>query len=309
MNQTISILIPVYNSGKYVGKCLESLIKQTYNNIEIITLNDGSTDNSLEILNKYAKKDSRIKVFSKDNEKNISKTRNYLLSLNHNNYFIFVDSDDIVKKNYVKILYENLINNDADLSICGSRLQLFYQPILRNFATKKLIYNNYSNAIEDMILGKNLHFMLWNRIYKTNLAKDLKFDENVLFGEDLIFNVLYTKKCKKIVFTNIPLYHYLMRKNSEMHKKFSYKNITFTQGLQNLIAKEDDYKIKNSLKFWLFLTCCYYIHILNKNKTKNNELIKIYITLAKQNKVEINDYRVRKAYKFLYKIANNLYTS
>jgi hypothetical protein len=98
-----------------------------------------------------------------------------------------------------------------------------------------------------------------------------------------------------------------MRKNSEMHKNFSYKNITFTQGLQNLIEKETDYKIKNSLKFWLFLTCCLYINILNKNKNKNSELIKIYLDIAKQNKVEIKDNRVRKAYKLLYKISNDLY--
>jgi glycosyltransferase involved in cell wall biosynthesis len=182
MDPTISILIPVYNSAKYVEKCLKSLVKQTYKNIEIITLNDGSTDNSLDILNNCAKKDNRIKVFSKINEKNLSKTRNYLLSLNHNDYFIFVDSDDIVNKDYVKTLYENLINNNADLSICGSRLQLFYHPILKNFATKKIIYTNSSNAVEDMILGKDLHFMLWNKIYKTELAKDIKFDEICTFG-------------------------------------------------------------------------------------------------------------------------------
>jgi glycosyltransferase involved in cell wall biosynthesis len=279
----ISVLMPVYNSSKFIEKTLRSLMKQTYTNIEIITLNDGSTDNSLEILNKLANEDNRIKVFSKKNEKSLPKTRNYLLSLNHNEYFVFTDSDDIVDKDYIKVLYENLINYNADLSICGFKWQLQEMPFI-NQPIKILTFTSPEHAIQRMILDKNIHFFLWNRMFKTSIAQGIKFDESYLQGEDLMYTIDYTKKCKKIVYTNELLYHYILRKTSEVHQNFSIKNITFIESLKKQIELEENPVIKDSLKTWMYISCCFYARLLKRQKNYNKEFLELCVNTAKEYK-------------------------
>ena len=117
LNETIDVLIPVYNCEKYLSICLDSLISQTYKNLRIVLVDDGSTDKSIDILNGYAKKHKNIEVYQKQNEASISKTRNFLLKQIKSEYFSFFDSDDYAEPTYFETLYKNIKNYKADVSI------------------------------------------------------------------------------------------------------------------------------------------------------------------------------------------------
>lgn len=117
--ELITLVIPIYNIENYLGRCLDSVINQTYKDLEIILVNDGSTDNSLEICESYAKEDSRIKIINKNNG-GLSSARNVGLDACKGDYVTFIDSDDWVSLDYIEILYKNIIDNNADISIINA---------------------------------------------------------------------------------------------------------------------------------------------------------------------------------------------
>ena len=118
MKELISIIVPIYKVEKYIAKCIESLIEQTYSTYEIILVNDGSTDNSLEICNSFKKRDKRIKVYTKENG-GLSDARNYGLKKAVGSYICFIDSDDWVDNDFIEVLYNLLKKNKCDISICN----------------------------------------------------------------------------------------------------------------------------------------------------------------------------------------------
>lgn len=142
MNELISIIIPVYNVEKYIGKCIDSLIKQKYDNLEIILIDDGSSDNSGEICDKYAKKDKRIKVIHKKNSGQAD-SRNIGISKASGKYIGFVDSDDYIDKDYYNRLYKTLVKNNADVVTCK------YQNVYNDDYRKEEIGNNIRETILD----------------------------------------------------------------------------------------------------------------------------------------------------------------
>ena len=119
MNDLVSIIVPIYNEEKYLGHCLESLLDQSYENLEIICVNDGSTDNSLEILNEYSKRDFRVKLFVQPNQ-GLSISRNNGLSKANGEYVLFVDCDDWIERDTIKLLYENAQMNDSEVVLYNS---------------------------------------------------------------------------------------------------------------------------------------------------------------------------------------------
>ena len=133
----ISIVVAVYNAEKTLKKCVDSLLNQTYNNIEIILVNDCSKDNSLDICNEYSKANDNVKVISNDRNSGVSATRNNGINNSTGEYICFVDSDDYVEKDYVEILLKALINNNLQLSICGCEYHNLIDGITEKFLWKK----------------------------------------------------------------------------------------------------------------------------------------------------------------------------
>lgn len=121
-NELISVIVPIYNTSKYLSKCIDSIINQTYKNLEIILVNDGSTDNSLDICNKYKLIDSRIIIINKDNG-GLSSAKNIGLDNHKGRYIAFIDSDDYVDNNFIGELYNNLISTNSDISLCNYYLK------------------------------------------------------------------------------------------------------------------------------------------------------------------------------------------
>lgn len=212
-NNLVSIIIPVYNTEKYLEHCITSVLNQTYKNIEVILVNDGSTDNSGEICDKYATKDCRIKVIHQKNS-GVSTTRNIGISVAVGQYIQFIDSDDSIDP----IMTENLINavnDNIQLVICGYKsINLDRQNRInaKEYCPNEYIYNKTDFMLHFAdFFNSDLINPPWNKLYSANLIRkyNIHYLENINLGEDLLFNLDYIKICDFIATVNTPLYLHL----------------------------------------------------------------------------------------------------
>lgn len=207
----ISIIVPVYNTEKYLSRCIESILHQTFNNLELILIDDGSTDKSGEICNHYKTIDNRVKVIHKKNE-GVSRARNSGLKCASGQYTTFCDSDDYYSYNWIETLLNAVAEYQAD---CVSAM-------LGQEATECIIEIKQDSDLTDYVARRLLQtdgWAVWNRLYKTNIIKEHNVQFCVDcedFGEDLSFNLSYCLYCKKIVVLNSEGYHHTIRDGSIM---------------------------------------------------------------------------------------------
>ena len=211
-----SIIVPIYNTEKYLKRCIKSILKQPFKDFELILIDDGSTDDSYLICQNYAKDDSRIKAVHKENG-GVSSARNKGLEYAKGTYLWFVDSDDYIKPNALMDLSLKVLNEKSDLLIFNTTIEENHK--INNFDTFfELYYFKY-------ILG----FEPWNKLYLREIIEqnNLKFDEQETIGEDLLFNAGYYKclKYKYITFVSKEYYVYDNRVGSAMNSKFSTRHI------------------------------------------------------------------------------------
>lgn len=218
----VSIIVPVYNVEKYLRKCIDSLINQTLNDIEIICINDGSTDKSLKILKEYKNRDSRIILLNQENSGQ-SVTRNRGIEIAKGEYLGFVDPDDWIDLDYYEKLYNAASTNDTDIAVGG---------IIRVTGIKKKKFLNFEK--ETLTDNTKLKFELcdvpeksyiWNKIYKTQKLKEinLKFEEGRIF-EDCIFTPQALFFLGKMVTVPNTYYYYLRRNNSTVKQRSQKAN-------------------------------------------------------------------------------------
>ena len=207
----ISIVIPVYKVEKYLEKCIESVLKQTYTNLQIILVDDGSTDNCGKICDEYAKKDSRIEVIHKANG-GLSDARNVGISKAKGRYIGFVDSDDYIKENMYEILLNLIKEYNADASICNLYDVIEGKEYIRN---KNNGIQEYSrlDILKEVLLDKNIQSYAWNKLYKKELFDEVKYPIGKKY-EDIGTTFYIFEKCNKIVVTSEPEYYYLKRSDS-----------------------------------------------------------------------------------------------
>lgn len=188
----ISIIVPVYKVELYLHECIDSLICQTFTDIEIILVDDGSPDNCGKICDEYAKKDNRIKVIHKQNA-GLSSARNSGLEIANGKYICFIDSDDYVSDDFCQILYELLDGTSYDYSVCGvNRFQDGDKPS-RNLSNKIHTYTN--DAYLGLQLNKKREFGVWNKLYKREIFEQLRFKDGKLH-EDVFFSGDLAKNCR-----------------------------------------------------------------------------------------------------------------
>lgn len=259
----ISVLIPAYNCEKYVKKCLTSVVNQTYKNLEIIVVDDGSKDNTYSIVEEFAKQDERIKLLQKENEKSVALTRNFLLRHKTGEYFCFVDSDDIISKDYVYTLYNNLIKFDADLSVCSFSIKLNKLPAFFKNKKKTILYQG-EDIPSVIVLANKPHFQLWNKLFLSTLADGIEFENGLNYGEDFVYCYKYAKKCKSVVYSKAKLYKYYIHKGSTMNQKALDSKYKFLTALTNLLENENNKKNQEVLKAWIAFTSTYLVYDFKK---------------------------------------------
>lgn len=214
----ISIIIPIYNVEKYLNKCIDSVINQTYKNLEIILVNDGSTDNCGNICDQYKKIDKRIKVIHKKNG-GVSSARNVALSNIKGEYIYFIDSDDYIEKDTIELLFNNIIEFDSDIACCNYYKEYDNEKKDIIISNLKQIMNR-EEFLNSILNDNSISGYLWNKLYKRELFdKNIRFDESIKIMEDLIVNLNITKNISKISYVDKPLYHYVQRSNSALNSK------------------------------------------------------------------------------------------
>lgn len=214
-NYKLSIIVAVYNLEKYLPRCLDALVKQTLQEIEIICVDDGSTDSAPQIVDEYAHKyPNKVKVFHKSNGGEFT-TRNYGLEKATGEYVTFVDTDDYVEKTWAEKLYNIAKENDADMAVCGfERIDLNTNKVVSQNMTNFTRGNKIISGKDDFVLFINP--APWNKIYKREKVKNLRFLPFRGFNDAMFLASSYTKM-KKIAFEPEVLYHYYLRYDSQIH--------------------------------------------------------------------------------------------
>ncbi len=295
----ISVLVPMYNVERYIERTVRSILRQTYRNFHLVLLDDGSTDGTYNVAARLAASDERIHLFRKENEKNISKTRNALLSFAKGKYAVFVDSDDVLFPRYLEKLHAALVESDADLSMCEFLVQKHpFSPIAPVKSRRCVVEGD--DIFPTLVL--NARFMLWNKMYKTDLLCRVRFDESVRTGEDFLFCLQYLKECRKIVLINDPLYHYLLRGGSEIHQKFSEREMTFVRALENYAEREEHPAARDAIRAWLSFSCGMYAAIAPRRKYKK-EIAEMRAVARQYEKYMLKEKHTKYIFKFLLKIS------
>lgn len=216
-NSKISIIVPVYNILPYIEKCLNSLINQTYENIEIIIVDDGSNDGSEKICDKFAKNYKKINVFHKANG-GLSSARNYGLNFATGDYIGFVDGDDYIELNMFERLINNLTQTNADISICSFFME--NEDGSKHCNCENLETKTFSNIEALELLSserQDRYVVAWNKLYKKELFQDIEFPIGKIHEDQAIIHHLFFK-AKKISTISQKLYHYVVHKNSLSHQ-------------------------------------------------------------------------------------------
>lgn len=234
-NPTISIIVPVYNVEKYLDRCIQSILNQTFKDFELILVDDGSTDNSGFICEKYKEMDNRIVVIHKENG-GLSSARNTGLDIAIGKYIGFVDSDDYINENMYEILYNEAIKNNSDVvvsdfeKVCENKEHI-------NYKLDKYEIENYNNieALNQLFESKNVIFIVaWNKLYKRQIFNNLRYEEGKIYEDEFIIHkILYESKIT--TFIDLKLYYYVQRENSITQSKFSVKNLMAIEAMEDRI--------------------------------------------------------------------------
>ena len=220
----VSIIVPAYNVEHYIKKCMQSLLKQTYQNIEIILVDDGSTDKTLEICSKYSEKDARVRVYHQKNSGQ-AVARNFAFSVAQGEYIIYVDSDDYVSIKYVEKLLDQALKYQADIVECYA--QKFWNGGKKGrfkIEHQEIKVYSASKALEEFCYQRKFNAAPWAKIIRKELLNDLPFPSNTGY-EDMAIMYRLIGKAKRIVLLPEVLYFYRQHDGSTMHTDFSDKKV------------------------------------------------------------------------------------
>lgn len=220
----VSIIIPVYNAQDCLGKCLNSIISQTYQNLEIICVNDGSTDQSLREIEKFSGVDDRITVVDKPNG-GVSSARNAGLKRAKGQYIQFVDSDDAITETMTSTLVNTIITDNSDLVICGYQSQEgeVYLSLDRQCLLKDAFHQAFSRLLPTACFNPP-----WNKLYKKALISD-EFLETLPLGEDMVFNLNYMKNCGAVSLIHETPYIYTVDRTGSLSTKYHAKQYEYSK--------------------------------------------------------------------------------
>lgn len=216
MNRKVSLIVPAYNVEEYIKKCITSIENQTYQNYELIIIDDGSTDGTTDIIKEVSACNSKIKVLN-GGHKGVSNARNMGLDCVKGDYVTFVDSDDFICENYIENLVNWLEAENVDLAICGTNdISEDGKIVKQSLQLEGEVLNN-DQFLSDIVLCKKYTCTVWGKIYKSELLKNIRFDTNISISEDFKFLYYLSRKIKRVYYNSMPLYNWLVRSSSALH--------------------------------------------------------------------------------------------
>jgi glycosyltransferase involved in cell wall biosynthesis len=284
----VSVVVPVYNAGNKLNKCIKSILGQTFTDIELILVNDGSTDNSLEICKEYEKKDSRIILINKKNEGSVSTRRRGIVESN-SNYLMFVDADDWVDKNIIEILYTESIKNNVDIIVCNTYKVIGNGTLIKKknqswYFNEDKIYNK--EEIKNELAAAYLHghpfpASLFAKLYKKELVINSgKYLDNIHFlGDDLYYNLEIFLKAEKIKVIDKALYYYRQGGFTSKHQPYLFEDMVNGYFIQIEVIDEyyQDSRVKryNGISVMLLNTFKTCLQNLLSSKLSKVEIVKL----------------------------------
>lgn len=290
----ISVIIPVYNSEKYIEKCLDSILNQTIENIEIIVVNDKSTDNSKAIIMKYCDEYKNIIFIDKETNEGVSAARNDALKVATGKYISFIDADDWIESDMLEKLYIEAETNNLDIAICNHFVENEdgnNQEIRKINLSSDTIFNGMEMTKEVMTAKNNLQGFVWNKIFKLELIKSnkIEFNSELNYLEDLIFNIKILLNSEGVKIINKPLYHYIQRQGS-ITKTYNHNYIISIDDIGNEIKTYLESKeINLQQEYYNLMTRVIIIAILNIVDSQNSKKEKVnLISNIFKNKDNIN---------------------
>lgn len=285
--EKISIIVPVYNVEAYLERCVESILKQTYTNLEILLVNDGSTDKSGELCDKLALRDHRIRAIHKENG-GLSDARNRGIDEASSNLIGFIDSDDYIDEDMYETLYRQMVASKADLSMCG-HYDVYHQIPEKQVAEIKTWELMPEEAIKMVMEAKILSVTAVNKLYKKALFEQLRFRIGKI-AEDAFIMVDLIHQCSKIVATNEKKYYYVHRENSITTQKFSLKFLNVIEAYeQNAKIISENYPDLYDVAIMRLNWAYFYVldRLLVDNDFKDKVLEDRLISYLKKNKKSI----------------------
>lgn len=274
MNPLVSIIIPVYNTSKYLLVCLESIIEQNYTNTEIIIINDGSTDNSDDICQEfYRKYENRIQYITQPN-KGVAHSRNIGIMKAKGKYCCFIDSDDYIETNYISTMVQYAERSNADLVCCGCfrEIQPSQYEWIRSTEKSKLL--TQKEALIELFSPNSFGGWPWNKLFKTSIINDHKilFPSDICYCEDEVFVLEYILNSQNILYIEEVLYHYRVNVESVNLKMISEKKFNY-KSLDRIKADNRNFKsvlnIKDKKIIKLFKARLYYSNLITTQKFLN----------------------------------------
>lgn len=242
MGFLISIIVPAYNIENYIERSIRSIMNQTYSNLEIIIIDDGSTDATGTIIDRLAKEDQRILPIHKKNE-GVSAARNTGLDVAKGEYIGFVDGDDYIEKDMYEHLLLNAIKYHADISHCGYQM-VFPNRVDYYYNTKQIMIQDYEQGVLDLIKADRVEPGLCNKLYRRKIIGKKRLDERIRINEDLLFNFYLFKESQRSVFEDISFYHYMVRENSASTSNINVHKIEDPLKVIQIMSRFGDENIK-----------------------------------------------------------------
>ncbi len=239
-NKKITVIVPIYNVEKYLHRSIGSIINQTYHNMEIILVNDGSTDRSGEICDEYASKDGRIKVIHKPNGGQAS-ARNLAINEATGDWFAFLDSDDWIEPDMYETLYRIAVENNADIATC--KISKEYEGkmnIEQNNDTGSIVVFTPQEAIMDLLHQTKIRFEVWNKLWKREVVSNTRFIDNQLC-EEVHFDREVILRANRIVYIDKTMHHYMVGRPGSTMSSFKIKKMSIFDEFDFFIESLENY--------------------------------------------------------------------
>ena len=271
MDALISVIVPVYNVEDYLDRCVESIVNQTYNNLEIILIDDGSPDSCPEMCNEWAEKDSRIIVVHKENG-GLSDARNAGLKVATGEYISFIDSDDWININFYEQMYRTIINEKSEIVQCERDIVSDCTgEYLKNIIEYDSLTVSDEQAISMLIDENKFRQVVWNKLYKRSIIKHC-FLKGII-NEDEFWTYKVFGETKRITYINAVMYYYFLREESIMRSNYSLKRL---DGLKALIERHEFIcerypNLKDKSNNSVYGSCMYHYQMILKHITDNNK--------------------------------------
>ncbi len=275
MEELISVIIPVYNVKPYLKECVDSVINQSYRNLEIILVDDGSNDGSEMICDEYCKKDSRVKVIHQEN-KGLSVARNIGIEHSKGDFLTFVDSDDYIHKEMLMVLYDSIKEYDSDISVCN-----YSNAGMLEVVNKKnvKVFNELEEMLGELYKDNCICFgTAWGKIYKRKIFDEIRYPANRRYEDNFVAHRIF-EIANRLVYSDNKLYCYRLRKDSIMNMAYSLKNLDEIDAIYDRMnfVKERGYEYFYNRDFYR------YINALRRNY----ENLKRYLPNEKEKMTEL----------------------